>query len=1254
MFAKTDVQNLLSQKISLPDIAASVFNAIALQIKNTLMKGNDVRPGVIFSGGPLSFISNLRKSMLNVFRLNEENIINIESPQLVPAYGAAIASGNDSFRIAIDDICKRMNRCSVRPGAVKKRATPLFKSNEEKKEWLKNKNSVKAPTMDISKLKSGNCILGIDSGSTTTKIVLTDRKGNIAFKYYANNDGDPVAAVENGIRKLITEYPSVADIELYSSAVTGYGEELIRSAFNLDYGVVETIAHFTAAKQFSEKVSFILDIGGQDMKAIYVENGIIKNIEINEACSSGCGSFIETFADSLGHPVHEFAALACNSTDPCNLGTRCTVFMNSKVKQSFREGAGIEDISAGLAYSVIDNCLHKVLRIHNPDVLGKNIIVQGGTFKNPAIHKAFENKIGRQVTCPDISELMGAYGAALYAAGQAEICKAKSINKISDLKQVPEFTTRKITCSGCENQCGITRLKFANGNVFYTGNRCEKLFSSKGRRTERGFNLTEYKYKLLFARPMKPEQPAIARIGLPEALNMFENFPFWATLLRECGFEVVLSGKSNNEISDLGAGTVMSDNICYPAKLAHGHIIRLIEKKVDRIFYPMVIYETKEEETAINAYNCPVVSGYPDLIRKAVNPEKHNIHFDTPTVSFKDLKLLKRSCKKYLSSLGITPRVINKAFNKALQAKQEYRDKLLEKGNEIIVNNISRNKRFIVLSGRPYHIDTLVNHNIPEMIVDYGLDVVTEDALDLSGDDVKDIQVLTQWAYPNRIYRSAKHISKLPGAEYIQLNSFGCGPDTIVIDETREILESRGKNHTVIRIDEHTGSGSLRLRIRSLAESIRLKDLNDNSLKGYTRKTTKLFQEEDRKKKIIVPFFSPFHSAYITATFSAMGYDVEVLPESDDTSVELGLKYVNNEICYPATLVIGDILKAIKSGKYDLNNLAVGISQTGGQCRDLSSYLPLLKKSLVSAGYENIPVIAASVIDLGLNEQPGFKSSALKLISKGAIGVLFGDSLSRMYHSIAPREKQRGSARKISDKYSDMAADYIKDSDLKGLLNLLSHAVDEFNSVELEFENVPKIGLVGEIFVKYNPAGNFKIVDRLVEERIEVVTPPLINLFIQWFVNVKVKNKALTDSKPISAMLSGIIKKYYMHSFNKFDTVLKKFNYYEPWHDIEHIADNASKVMNLVNLYFGEGWMIAGDILAFAEDNIKNVLCLQPFGCIANHVIARGMEKPLKDIDPELSILFLDIDSGMSEANTDNRVHLLVKRARNGFDKMAH
>ncbi len=1242
VFAKTDVQNLISREIERTDIAASIFNAVVYQTLATLARGFTPAPQVLFSGGPLTFLPALRRAFMQALQLDEGDVLEVEHAELLPAMGAALSGvGRQSFSL---DGLLAVLAGGVGEQELKNRLEALFSTPAEFEDWERRRAGNRVGRVDLVQLAGKNCFLGIDSGSTTTKLVVVDELGRVAFTHYGSNSGNAIQAVRQGLERLGEALAGCAvPPDIARSAVTGYGEDLIRAAFGCDEGLVETLAHFRAARAFDPRVSFILDIGGQDMKAIFIENGRIQNIEINEACSSGCGSFIETFARSMGHTVGDFARKACDSQAPCDLGTRCTVFMNSRVKQALREGAAVGDISAGLAYSVIKNALHKVLKITDTAVLGDHILVQGGTFRNPAVHKAIERLLERPVVCPDIAELMGAYGAALTALDHFRAGGLRSASSFVGLGQAAsagEYARKQLYCHGCENHCTITRLTFPNGNIFYTGNRCEKIFSNAGKRGEKGKNLLAIKGQLLFDRPTQAEGERCLTIGIPRVLNLYEKYPFWNALLRGCGFEVRLSDGSSNALYESGAATIMSENICFPAKLAHGHILNLVAAGVERILYPLVIYERGEFKDATNSYNCPIVSGYPEVMRSAIDPHsQYHIPLDRPVVTFHDERLLRQGCYAYLSSLGVSRKVFARAFKQALEAQQAYKEAVRAAGQALLDEARRDGRKVVLLMSRPYHVDPLINHKIPDILADFGVDVITEDAIPYeAGAALNDRHIVTQWQYPNRYYYAARWAGEQENVEVVQLNSFGCGPDVIAMDEVKSILRQYGKGHTVIRIDEIESTGSARLRLRSMVEAWTGGEKRPATFSP--RQTTRLYQKSDRRKTIIVPEFSRFCTAPIARPLADQGYRVEILPSPQRSSVDEGLKYVHNEICYPAIVVVGDVLRALKSGRYDPNEVVVGISQTGGQCR-ATCYISLLKKAMVANGFADIPVVSVSSGFVPLNEQPGFSLNYLKLAPRIFTSLLYADSLSAMYYASAVRERVAGTALQAAEYYMAMLEDGRLALDRKSVLRTLRCAVDDFNQLGLHEGAFPKVGVVGEIYVKYNSFGNNFAVDWLTSQGIEIVMPPLLEFFTSSFLCQEANVNAHVAHHDLLWMLSRTLKGMVARAKSEVDGVMERFRYYTPGHTIDQIARHAQEFVDLTN-QFGEGWLIPGEIGSLVEQGVNNVLCLQPFGCLANHVIAKGIEKRLKETFPQLNILFLDSDAGVSEVNFYNRLYFFV------------
>ncbi|MCQ2191305.1 MAG: acyl-CoA dehydratase activase-related protein [Paludibacteraceae bacterium] len=1252
VFSKTDIQNLIALNVKREDIAASIFNAVATQVLSTLSRGCDILPKVFLCGGPFAFIPMLKNIVKEKLSLNDDDVILDEHAQVVPAWGASLSVEETAEAKLLSEFItffEQQPTTSVRPQSA---LQPLFKDNADFEAWKADKEKHAIRKIAIADLKNNNCYIGIDSGSTTTKVVATDEDDNIFFTFYKKSSGRPLEVAQEGLKQLYDEAKAVGrELNVVGSCSIGYGEDLIKTAFGLDYGMVETIAHYTGAHKLNPNVSFILDIGGQDMKAIFVENGAINRLEINEACSSGCGSFIDSFATSLSCPLGEFVERACKSTNPCDLGTRCTVFMNSKVKQSLREGAPLDDISCGLAYSVVKNCLYKVLKLKTVDELGDNIVLQGGTMRNMAVVRAFELSVGKPVAVSNYPELMGAYGGALYAKRMKEKDSCKVSRPLVELCDLQAYETKPFRCAGCENNCRVLKNIFANGKIFYSGNKCEKVYTNKGEKARMAFNMNLFKNEQVFHKNIRLEADAkpFLSLGIPRALNMNEEFQFWYTLFTKCNIDVKLSQRSSFKLYERGLNTVMADNICFPAKLAHGHIFDLIDKKVDRLFFPYVIFEAQDPNTN-NSFNCPVVSGYSDVIRSAINPEeKYGIPFDSPVINFKDNKLLKKQCERYLKEIlgkNYSKKVFNEAFVAAIDAQNAYVKKLQEKAQHLIESARKEGRMLILLAGRPYHTDSLIQHKVSEIITQFGVDVITEDVVRREdAGALKNVNIIPQWTYINRVVKAAQWVAdnKVDNVYYVQLTSFGCGPDAFILDEVSDILHRAHKTHTILKVDDVNNAGSLKLRIRSLIESLKFRDAEEKAKLPFV--STATYTAADRGKTILVPYFSDFVSPFIPTVFRLAGEKVENMEPSNRLSAELGLKYANNEICYPATLVVGDCVKAIQSGKYDLNNIVFAITQTGGQCR-ATNYIALIKKALVAAGYPNIPVISLSIMNT-INEQPGFQPDySLKTMATAVNAIYFSDALAKIYYAAAVRETKKGEALRLRNEYMKRAVDLVADKKSSKLTNLLKEAAQAFNAIT-EKKKVPRVGVVGEIYIKYNSYGHQYVVDWLVNHGIEPVIPPLSEFFTQYFPNAKYNADVNLDSKPSfkDKLISVLGEKVLNRMAKKMDKAAKDFYYYTPLENIHHGAKKAANIVNLA-AQFGEGWLIPSEFASFAEQGIHAAISLQPFGCIANHIISKGVEKRVKDLYPDLNLLYLDFDGGVSEVNVQNRMHFIARQVQ--------
>jgi predicted nucleotide-binding protein (sugar kinase/HSP70/actin superfamily) len=918
--------------------------------------------------------------------------------------------------------------------------------------------------------------------------------------------------------------------------------------------------------------------------------------------------------------------------------------MNSKVKQYLREGASVDDIAAGLSYSVAKNCLNKVLKIKNMDELGDCIVVQGGTMRNHSVIKAFETITGKELLFTDIPELMGAYGAALYAKqmalGANHQGKKTSIHAIVNTSVMePEM----VLCTGCENQCMVRKFSIENGTAYYSGNKCEKIFNNKGTNEVKGTDLHLYKYETLFSKlPTQNIQQPIT-IGIPRILNMYENFPFWNALLVGCGFKTVLSHRSTYKQYEKGIATVMSDNICFPAKLVHGHIFDLASQKVDRIFMPYVVFEKKDETTVNNSYNCPIVSGYSDVIKNSINTvSRFGIPIDAPAIVFNDDKLLKAACFRYLKSLNIKKTVFEKAFNDATNTQLRYTESLYQKAQEIVTNATGTHRIVILLAGHPYHNDPLIQHKISEIICDLGADVITEDIVRFDEAlQYHDVHAVLQWTYTNRIIKAAKWVTRQPAnVHFVQITSFGCGPDAFIIDEITDILRRNHRPYTQLKVDDINNTGSLRLRIRSLIESLKFKTRIEKVETDIIKKN-RVFTHDDKNKIIIGPFFSEYYSPFLPPLLKQMGYNMINLPPGNQQSIELGLQYSNNEVCYPATLIIGDILQALKSGNYDLENTAVMFAQTGGQCR-ATNYISILKKAMINAGYADIPVVSMGCGSRVINDQPGFELNWSKNIGLALKALLFADCISQMYYSTVVREKTKGQSVLLRNFYIGKAVEVIEARNPKRLFALLEDAAEQFNGLAADVNNIPTIGIVGEIYLKHNSFSNRHLYQWLIEQGVEVIAPSLANFFLQYFVNSKVNQEQLIERSSMSPIISDLIHQLVKRLYRKMDKASAKFRYYKPFSDINEEAQHASQMVNLA-AQFGEGWLIPAEISGFAQNGVDAVVCLQPFGCISNHVIAKGISKKVATLYPNLNLLYLDFDGGTSEVNILNRLHFVIQ-----------
>ncbi len=1243
VFAKTDIQPLINEGATTADLAASIFQAVVNQTISGLACGKPIRGRVAFLGGPLHFLTELKAAFIRTLKLTPETTVDPENSHLFAAMGAALAA-DDAETKDIDELIKNLNT-GVKVSFEMPRLDPLFRDDAEYREFTERHSKAILKKGDI-RIYEGNCFLGIDAGSTTTKLALIGEDGELLHSFYSSNNGNPIATAKAAIAEIKEILPEGAKI--VRSCSTGYGEALLKSAFSLDEGEVETIAHCTAAAFFDRKVDCVLDIGGQDMKCIKLKSGAVDTILLNEACSSGCGSFIENFANSLGLKVEDFANEALFAKSPVDLGTRCTVFMNSNVKQAQKEGATVADISAGLAYSVVKNALYKVIKLADAKELGEHIVVQGGTFHNKAVLRALEKISGATTTCPDISGLMGAFGAAL-------IAKKHYTGKDSSMLPLDEiinltYSSTGVRCGGCANNCMLTVNKFPGGRRHITGNRCEKGLGGD-RIGEKGDNIFEYKLKRLFGyEPLAPENAPRGVIGIPRVLNMYENFPFWATFFREIGFSVLLSPLSDRKLYEGGMDSIPSESECYPAKLAHGHVEWLINQGVKTIFHPCVFFEYKETKDAQNHFNCPIVVSYPENLKNNVESiDENGINYVRPFIAFtNEQTTADRLVRLFTKQFGVPEEDIRRAVKLAGEEQRRAKADIRAEGARLLEKMEREGKRGIVIAGRPYHQDPEINHGIPELIASYGLTVFTEDSLPVEFDPTRPLRVVDQWVYHSRLYTAAEFVSGRDDLELLQLNSFGCGLDAVTTDQVSEILESHGKLYTLIKIDEVNNLGAVRIRIRSLLAAMKMREeecvIANTAPTEYKRAefTKKMF---DEGYTIIAPQMSPIHFDILEPVFKKHGYNISILDNDNRAAIDVGLKYVNNDACFPSITVVGQIMSAVLSGEYDTDKLAIMMSQTGGCCR-ASNYVAFIRRALTKAGLGHIPVISLNANGMEKNE--GFKIT-LPLLTDAIKSVVYGDILMRCLYRTRPYEKEVGSADAMHAKWRDICIDVLTGKRKYKYKKLCRDIIADFDKLPLTDVKKPRVGVVGEILVKYMPLANNHLVDLIEREGAEAVVPDLIDFLQYSFYNSAYRAEFL-GGKRRTAFLSKMGIKFMEWVRKPATKALKASERFSAPMPIEHIAESTKPFLSIGNQY-GEGWFLTGEMIELLTSGVPNIVCIQPFACLPNHVVGKGVIKKLKKSYPEANIAAVDYDPGASEVNQLNRIKLMLSAAKKALDK---
>ena len=1240
VFAKSDIQPLINDGASKEDLAASIFQAVVNQTISGLACGKPIRGHVAFLGGPLHFLSELKEAFVRTLKLDNEHTIAPGHSHLFAAIGSALNSKKD-LDVSLQQMQQRLEG-KIKMDFEVDRMEPLFASEADYHAFEERHAKHQVPVKDLESYR-GKAFLGIDAGSTTTKAALVGEDGTLLYSFYHNNEGDPLGTTITAIKDIYSKLPE--GVEIVHSCSTGYGEALIKSALLLDEGEVETVSHYYAASFFEPDVDCILDIGGQDMKCIKIKNQTVDSVQLNEACSSGCGSFIETFAKSLNYSVEDFAHEALFARNPIDLGTRCTVFMNSKVKQAQKEGAEVADISAGLAYSVIKNALFKVIKVSDASELGNHIVVQGGTFYNNAVLRSFEKIANCEAIRPDIAGIMGAFGAALIARERYVDCEGTTMLPIEEIESL-EYSTTMAKCKGCTNNCRLTINHFSGGRKFITGNRCERGLG-KEKSANKLPNLFEYKLKRYFDyTPLTEEEAKRGTIGIPRVLNMYENYPFWFTFFHTLGFRVVLSPVSTRKVYELGIESIPSESECYPAKLAHGHVQWLINEGIKYIFYPSIPYERNEFAEANNHYNCPIVTSYPENIKNnidaIVNGEVDFIH---PFLSFANEETIAyRMVEVFSDKFSIPAAEIKSAVHAAWDELDSCRKDMQKKGEETIKFLEETGNRGIVLAGRPYHIDPEVNHEIPELINSYNIAVLTEDSVSHLHPAEHPLNVMDQWMYHSRLYAAANYVKTTENLDLIQLNSFGCGLDAVTTDQVASILNDSDKIYTSLKIDEVNNLGAARIRVRSLLAAIRVREKRHEEREIHSSAITKVpFTKEMRKDyTILCPQMSPIHFELLEPAFRASGYNIEVLPNDNKQAVDVGLKYVNNDACYPSLMVVGQIMEAILSGKYNTDKIAVIISQTGGGCR-ASNYIGFIRRALKKAGYGHIPVISINLS--GLESNPGFKIT-LPLVLRGVYAVVFGDIFMKCVYRLRPYEAVPGSVNAMHEKWKKVCQEFVSQGyPSRHRFSQLCHdIINDFDqNIELLDIKKPRVGVVGEILVKFLPAANNYLVELLESEGAEAVVPDLLDFLQYCFYNqnFKVSHLGMKKSKATIGNLGIAAIEWFRAPATK---AFEKSKHFAPPADIRNLGKMASEIVSLGN-QTGEGWFLTGEMLELIHSGAPNIVCTQPFACLPNHVVGKGVIKELRRRYPESNIVAIDFDPGASEVNQLNRIKLMLSTA---------
>ena len=1387
VFAKSDLQPLINQGAAGEDLAASVLQAVVTQTIAGLACGRPIRGHVMFLGGPLHFLPELRAAFERSLAEQVDAFTCPPDAQLYVAVGAALMSGGEPTTLA--ELAERL-RTGDTSAMRTSRMRPLFTDDDELEAFRARharatvpRTGWPAPPEDPDAVV--DCFLGIDAGSTTIKAVVLDPEDRIVWEHYAGNEGDPVTAAVEILRRVHVEMPE--HVRIVRSCVTGYGESLVKAALRIDEGVVETMAHYRAAAHLNPGVTSVIDIGGQDMKYLRIRGGAIDSISVNEACSAGCGSFLQTFAQSMGRSVQDFAASALDAAHPVDLGSRCTVFMNSSVKQAQKEAATPGEISAGLSYSVVRNALYKVIKLRDASQLGERISVQGGTFLNDAVLRAFELLTGREVVRPDIAGLMGCFGAALTAHQNYDGVPG-ALMTLAELSRF-SLTTETAVCKLCQNHCKLTITTFNDGQRHVSGNRCERGATQERRAKKSDMpNLYDYKYRRTFAyRRLRQGQDTRGEIGIPRVLGMYENYPLWFTILTQLGFRVIISGRSNHELFESGMDSIPSENVCYPAKLSHGHVQFLINKGIKTIWFPCVFYERRLVAGADDHFNCPIVATYPEVIRTNVEAvrgggeggdgEGGGVRLLSPFLNLADPAKLAERLVEVLADWDVTLPEARRAVAAGFAEDAAFKADVRAEGRRTLEWMREHGRRGIVLAGRPYHIDPEINHGVPDVINTLGMAVLSEDSIlpepapgetadddaalsravaggalsravsalrrglgrqkedpqapadwsDVRAEDLPspetsvaaagvapDLRVRDQWAYHSRLYQAAELVTRDPDLELVQLTSFGCGVDAVTADQVQEILESADRVYTALKIDEVSNLGAATIRLRSLAAAAQARrrrreaaqaagttdgaeaveaagtagavetaEVDTTSASGAapaktagaakaagaeaapeprtapqppapsTRAlpaaTTPLFTEEMRATHtILMPQMSPVHFRPLEPLMRRLGYKVELLESASRADLEVGLRYVNNDACFPAIMVIGQLIGAFEDGSHDPDRCVVAISQTGGMCR-ATNYAAMLRKGLREAGYPQVPVLAISL--QGLEDNPGFRFTptlGLKMIQ----GIVIGDTLNTCLLRVRPYETRPGAANRLAQRWSAIIGEYFEHKGRSatwggriGYRRLLREMVREFDALpRRDIPRKPRVGVVGEILVKFQPDANNHVVDQIEAEGCEAVVPGLLGFFLNGPATAQWEADTYGIGKDTLAKKKAAVWFLEQMQAPARAALAACGGTFDVESSIAVMMQKASKILSLGN-QAGEGWLLAAEMVELIEHGAPNIVCCQPFGCLPNHVVGKGMFREIRRLYPQANIVGIDYDPGASEVNQLNRLKLMISTA---------